>query len=43
MVIPRIFIQNPGEELVHLREAEPEFRFGHAKVETPVRYPTGDV
>lgn len=42
MAIPRILIQNPGEERVHVGEAEPEFRFGHTKVETPGKCPTGD-
>lgn len=43
MVIPRTYIQNPGEELVHLREAEPESRFVPGKAEMPVKYPTRDV
>lgn len=41
-VIPRILIQNPGEERIHVREAEPESRLGHANVATPGSYPTGD-
>lgn len=32
----------PGEEQVHVGEAEPEFRFGHTKVERSGKYPTGD-
>lgn len=32
-----------GEEPVRLREVEQEFRFGHADIEMPVKYPTRDV
>lgn len=38
-------IQDTGEEPVHLRKADREFRFGHteALTEMPVTYPTRDV
>lgn len=42
MVTPSIYIHDSGEELVHLGEADREFRFGHVEVETPVKYPTRD-
>lgn len=42
MVIPSIYIQDTGKELVHLREAAREFHFGHVEVEMPVKHPTRD-
>lgn len=40
--IPSIYIQDTGKELVHFREADQEFHFGHVEVEMPVKHATRD-